>query len=188
MNTLNVTANVTEALAGNAVSTTVGPPPCQPFIRQTVTVGYWATFPAVWAATDAQACGLGATVHLQITNLKSGLVELDYPALPTTTFVDFEGSMVSYNTPYRVLVELRSSSRVLASSTTIRCQRRCSRGGKSMSSPPTDLSSFRRWIGGLHSNRIGVVPSAIVARRADCLARGLWRVGFTSFSSGECRP
>jgi hypothetical protein len=106
------------ATASTIVSTTAGPPPCQPFIRQTVTVGYYSIYPAVWAATDAQDCGSGGTVHLRITNLKSGLVELEYAVLPTTTFVDFEGPIVSYNTPYRVLSELRSSSGALIASST----------------------------------------------------------------------
>ena len=93
--------------------------PCYVFVHQTVTVGYWGIYPAVWAASDAQDCGLGGTVHLRITNLNTAKVELDYPVLGKSSFIDFEGSIVSYNTPYRVYAELRSrTGDVLASSST----------------------------------------------------------------------
>lgn len=91
--------------------------PCTPFVNETATVGYYSIWPAVWAATDAQDCGRAGHVHLQITNLSSGRVELDYPTLALSSFIDFEGAIVSYNTPYRVYAELVSNSgEVLATS------------------------------------------------------------------------
>jgi hypothetical protein len=106
------------ATASTVVSTMV-PLACDMFVRQTVTVGYWGIYPAVWAASSAQDCGRSGTVHLRITNLNSGLAELDYPTLGTSSFIDFEGPIVSYDTPYRVDAELVSrSGEVLARSST----------------------------------------------------------------------
>ena len=98
----------TVVATGSTVVSTLDPLPCDMFVHETATVGYWGIYPAVWAATDAQDCGRGGTVHLQITNISTGKVELDYPALGLSSFIDFEGSIVSYNTPYRVYAELRS--------------------------------------------------------------------------------
>lgn len=105
-----VALNAVVATASTTVTTTIDLPPCNAVIHQTVTVGYWLSYPAVWAATDAQDCGQGGFVHLVITNMNTGKVELDYGVLPTTSLVDFEGPIVSYNTPYHVYAELRSSS------------------------------------------------------------------------------
>ena len=80
---------------------TLDPLPCDMFVHETVTVGYWVL--AVWAATDAQDGGCGGTVHLPITNLSIGKVELESPALGRSSFIDFEGLIVSSNTPYRVV-------------------------------------------------------------------------------------
>ncbi len=91
---------------GSTVVSTLDVIPCTPFVHETATVGYWGIYPAVWAATDAQDCGRGGTVHLRITNLSSDGVELDYSGLGVSTFIDFEGAIVSYNTPYRVYAEL----------------------------------------------------------------------------------
>lgn len=98
------------ATASTTVATTLDLPPCDAVIHETVTVGYWGIYPAVWAATNAQDCGQGGFVHLVITNMNTGKVELEYAALPVTSFIDFEGPVVSYNTPYHVYAELRSSS------------------------------------------------------------------------------
>ena len=82
---------------------TLDPLPCDMFVHETVTVGCWGLYPAVWAATDAQDGGRGGTVHLPITNLSIGKVELESPALGRSSFIDFEGLIVSSNTPYRVV-------------------------------------------------------------------------------------
>ena len=110
--------NSVVAQASTIVST-LNPLPCDVFVHQTVTVGYWGIYPAVWAASDAQDCGLVGSVHLRITNLTTGKVELDYPSLARSSFIDFEGPIVSYGTPYRVDAELRSRlGDVLATSST----------------------------------------------------------------------
>lgn len=110
--------NTVVATASTVVST-LNPLPCTMFVRQTVTVGYWGIYPAVWAASDAQACGTAGTVHLRITNMNTGKVELDYPSLAPSSFIDFEGPIVSYSAPYRVEAELRSRlGEVLATSST----------------------------------------------------------------------
>lgn len=110
--------NTLVATASTIISA-MDPIPCTPFVHETATVGYWGIYPAIWAATDAQDCGLGGTVHLQITNLSTGKSELDYPSVGMSSFIDFEGSIVSYSTPYRIYAELRSrSGDVLSTSTT----------------------------------------------------------------------
>lgn len=110
--------NSVVARASTIVST-LDPLPCDMFVHQTVTVGYWGIYPAVWAASDAQDCGRGGTVHLMITNMSTGKVELDYPSLARSSFIDFEGPIVSYGAPYRVDAELRSRlGEVLATSST----------------------------------------------------------------------
>ena len=105
-----VALNAVVATASTTVATTLDLPPCDAVIHQTVTVGYWLSYPAVWAATAAQDCGQGGFVHLVITNMNTGKVEREYAVLPLTTTIDFEGPVVSYNTPYHVYAELRSSS------------------------------------------------------------------------------
>ena len=93
--------------------------PCDVFVHETATVGYYLIYPAVWAATDAQDCGRGGTVHLQITNLTTGVIERDYPSVGLSSFIDFEGPVVAYNSPYRIYAELRSRlGEVLSTSTT----------------------------------------------------------------------
>lgn len=110
--------NTIVATASTIVST-LTPLPCNVVVNENATVGYWGIYPAVWVATDVQDCGQGGSVHLVITNLTTGLVELDYPGLGPSSFIDFEGAMVSYNTPYRVAVEYRSSTgELLGSSST----------------------------------------------------------------------
>lgn len=110
--------NTVVATASTVVST-LDVIPCTPFVHETATVGYLGIYPAVWAATDAQDCGRVGTVHLRITNLSSGRVELDYPSVGISSFIDFEGAIVSYNTPYRVYAELVSrDGQVLATSST----------------------------------------------------------------------
>ncbi len=109
-------ANTLVATASTVIST-LDPIPCDVFVHETATVGYYLTWPAVWAATDAQDCGRGGSVRLRITNLQSGRTEVDYPGLGLSSFIDFEGSVVPYSTPYRVLAELvTSTGEVLASS------------------------------------------------------------------------
>ena len=87
-------------------------------VHENATVGYYGIYPAVWAATDVQDCGHGGTVHLQITNMASGQVELDYADVGFSSFIDFEGAIVSYNTPYRLYVEYRSPTGEVLGSTT----------------------------------------------------------------------
>ena len=109
----------TVVATGSTVVATMDALPCDPFVHESATVGYWGIYPAIWAASDAQDCGRGGSVHLRITNMNSGRTELDYPGLGLSNMIDFEGAIVSYNTPYRVYAELRSSSgELLASSTT----------------------------------------------------------------------
>jgi hypothetical protein len=111
-------ANTLVATASTTISTMV-PIACDVFVHETATVGYYLTYPAVWAATDAQDCGRGGSVHLRITNLSSGQTELDYPGLGTSSFIDFEGIAVSYSTPYRITAELvLPTGEVIASSST----------------------------------------------------------------------
>jgi hypothetical protein len=111
-NTLVATASTTVA--------TLDPLPCDVFINETATVGYFGIYPAIWAATDARDCGLGDShVHLRITNLNTGAVALDYTYLALSTMVDFEGGIVAYSTPYQIDADLVSSTgEVLRSSTT----------------------------------------------------------------------
>lgn len=104
---------------GSTVISTLDPLPCDVFVHETATVGYYTIWPAIWAATDAQDCGRGGSVHLRITNLATGAVSLDYPGLGMSSFIDFEGAIVAYSTPYRIEAELRSpSGELMASSST----------------------------------------------------------------------
>ena len=113
-----ISSGVPVATASTVVST-LTPLACTVFMNQSVTTGYWGIYPAVWAASDAQDCGLSGHVHLRITNLNTGRVEYEYLNLPKSVMIDFEGSIVSYDTPYRVYNELLDpSGNVLASSTT----------------------------------------------------------------------
>lgn len=112
-------AGSTNALVATAstVVSTLDPIACTPFVHETATVGYYGIYAAVWAATDAQDCGLGGTVHLQITNLNTSGVELDIADVGMSSFLDFEGPIVSYGTPYRVYAELRAATgEILATS------------------------------------------------------------------------
>ena len=109
-----------------ATVTTIAPPPnCATLTNQNLSVGYWGIYAAVWVSTTARDCGYGMTsVHLRITNLRSGLVEYDRYGLPLVSLVDFEGAVVKYDTPYQVEVEVRgagnevldSSSRLITTS------------------------------------------------------------------------
>ena len=111
------TANSVVATASTVIST-LDALPCEAFIRETATVGYYINWPALWAAHDAQDCGQGGSVRLQITNMNTGAIERDYSGFGMSATVDYEGAPVSYNTPYRVYVELKSwDGRVLASDT-----------------------------------------------------------------------
>ncbi len=110
-------ANTLVATASTVIST-LDPLPCDVFVHETATVGYFGIYPAVWAATDAQDCGRGGSVRLRITNMLTGQVERDYPGLGFSSFIDFEGAVVPYSTPYRVYAELVSpTGEVLSSST-----------------------------------------------------------------------
>jgi hypothetical protein len=103
----------------STVVDTLTPIVCDVYIHETATVGYWGIYPAIWLATDSRDCGLGGTsVHLRITNMTTGAVSLDLPGLSLSSFVDFEGGFVSYNTPYHIEAELRSSSGEVLQSTT----------------------------------------------------------------------
>jgi hypothetical protein len=113
-----VGTNTTAVATASTTVSTLTPLPCNVTVNENATVGYWGIYPAVWVATDVQDCGQGGSVHLQITNLNSGQVELDYPGLGPSSFIDFEGAQVSYSTPYRVYVEYRSSTGELLGSAT----------------------------------------------------------------------
>jgi hypothetical protein len=102
----------------STVISTLDPLPCTTFVHETATVGYYGIYPAIWAATDAEDCGRGGTVHLQITNLTTGAIEYDYANVGLSSFVDFEGAIVSYDTPYRVYAELRASNGELLNTST----------------------------------------------------------------------
>ncbi len=108
----------TLAATASTIINTLDPIPCTPFVHETATVGYWGIYPAIWAATDSQDCGMGGTVSLEITNLSNGKVELSYPSIGFSSFIDFEGSIVSYDTPYRLHAELHSSSGAMLDSST----------------------------------------------------------------------
>ena len=110
--------NTLVASASTVVST-LDVIPCTPFVHETATVGYWGIYPAVWAATDAQDCGRVGTVHLRITNLSTDVVERDYPSIGLSSFIDFEGAIVSYSNPYRIYAELVArDGEILATSST----------------------------------------------------------------------
>jgi hypothetical protein len=110
--------NTVVATASTIVST-LDVIPCTTFVHETATVGYWGIYPAVWAATDAQDCGRAGTVHLRITNLSNNRIERDYPTLGMSSFIDFEGAVVSYSTPYRVYAELVArNGEILSTSST----------------------------------------------------------------------
>ena len=112
-------ATNTVVATGSTVVSTLDPIACTPFVHETATVGYWGIYAAVWTATDAQDCGRSGRVHLKITNLSTNGVELDYPSLGVSSFIDFEGPIVSYSTPYRVYAELvAQNGEIIASSTT----------------------------------------------------------------------
>ena len=109
--------NTLVATASTVIST-LDPLPCDAFVHETATVGYYGIYPAIWLATDAQDCGRGGMVHLRVTNLQTGQVELEYPQLGLSSFIDFEGAAVPYSTPYRISAELVSpTGEVLSSST-----------------------------------------------------------------------
>jgi hypothetical protein len=104
--------------SGSTTVDTLNPLPCDVYIHETTTVGYWSIYAAIWSATDARDCGLGgSTVRLRITNMSTGAVSLDYPWLPMSSLVDYEGPIVAYNTPYHVQAELVSSKGVVLAST-----------------------------------------------------------------------
>ena len=109
--------NAVVATASTIISA-MDPIACDVFVHETATVGYYGIYPAIWAATDIQDCGQGGTVNLKITNMNTGQDELTYPGLSFSSFIDFEGPIVSYSTPYRVYAELRSRSGALLSSST----------------------------------------------------------------------
>lgn len=94
--------------------------PCDRFLAESATVGYFGIYPAIWAATNAQSCGLAGTrVRLRITNLRSGQVQVDTSNLALSSMYDFEGPIVSYDTPYEIDADLLSAtSEVLATTTT----------------------------------------------------------------------
>jgi hypothetical protein len=97
---------------------TLNPLPCDVYIHETATVGYWGIYPAIWSATDARDCGLsGSTVRLRISRVSTGAVSLDYAWLSMSSVVDFEGPIVAYNTPYHIQAELVSSKGVVLAST-----------------------------------------------------------------------
>ena len=100
----------TVVATASTILSTLDPLPCTVLVNTTVTTGYWGIYPAIWNAADAQDCGRTASIHMQITNMTTGRVELDYPNLPRSVMIDFEGAIVSYNTPYHVHVDLVASN------------------------------------------------------------------------------
>ena len=85
-------------------------------IVEAPTVSYWLTYAAIWAHHSANDCGLGGYVNLRITNLTTGIVELNYN-LGMTATLDYEGAAVSYGTPYHIQADLHSATgELLASS------------------------------------------------------------------------
>ena len=114
-------AGTTNTLVSTASTTvaTLNALPCTPYIHETVTTGYYINWAAIWAAHDALDCGaVGTRVHMRITNMTTGVVERDYPYLPMSLMIDYEGSPVSYSTPYHVEAELlNGSGSVIASDT-----------------------------------------------------------------------
>jgi hypothetical protein len=113
-------SNSTLAATASTTVATLDVIPCDVMVNETATVGYWGIYAAVWAATDARDCGIpGLSVHLRITDLTTGAVSIDYPNLPLSSMIDFEGGIVAYANPYRVEADLHNSvGEVLASSTT----------------------------------------------------------------------
>ena len=79
------------------------------FVNESATVGYYGIYPAIWAASNAENCGVPNTkVHLRITNLASGQVEFDTLAHALSSMYDLEGAIVSYSTPYEIDADLVS--------------------------------------------------------------------------------
>lgn len=85
--------------------------PCQVFVAESATVGYYLTYPAIWASTNVQSCGLpNSRVRLRITNLSSSVVEYDAYSYSSSYLTDYEGPAVSYGTPYEIEADLVSST------------------------------------------------------------------------------
>ena len=100
----------TLASATTTVSTAT-PVPCTPSITETVTVGYWGIYPAIWNATNAQNCLIpGTSTHLRITNLATNSVVYDTTSPIMSWMLDYEGAVVAYSTDYQVEAELLDSS------------------------------------------------------------------------------
>lgn len=108
----------TLATASTIVSTATALP-CTPSINETVTTGYYGIYPAIWNATAAQNCLIpGTSTHIRITNRSTGLVEYETSSPIMSWMLDFEGPIVSYNTPYQVDADLiDNSGAILATST-----------------------------------------------------------------------
>jgi hypothetical protein len=109
----------TLAATASTIINTLDPIACTPFLHETATSGYWGVYAAIWLATDSQDCGQGGTVSMRVTNLNTGVDEISYPNIGMSSFIDFEGPIVSYDTPYRVYAELRSSTGELLDSKTV---------------------------------------------------------------------
>jgi hypothetical protein len=110
---LSVTSGTNPAVIATStalVTTMATPPNCATITNSNESVGYWGTYAAVWVSTTAKDCGYGRqTVHLKITNLSTGRVEYDNPYVGMVSTIDFEGPIVSYDTPYQVDIEVRGA-------------------------------------------------------------------------------
>lgn len=114
-------AGSTNTLVATATTTvaTLDALPCDQYIAETPTVGYWGIYPAIWANHNALDCGVVAmSVRLRITNLTTGRVELDYSGFGMSATLDYEGPAVAYSTPYQIDAELRDSSGAVSKSST----------------------------------------------------------------------
>jgi hypothetical protein len=95
------------ARASTTLTTMAAPLNCATITNENLSTGYWGIYAAIWISTTAKDCGYGRTsTHMRITNLNSGLVEYDLSGLSLVSFIDFEGSITKYDTPYRIDIDV----------------------------------------------------------------------------------
>jgi hypothetical protein len=111
IDTVAYDGGVVLARSSKLATTVAAPPNCATITNENLSVGYWGIYPAIWVSTTAKDCGYGRTsVHMRITNLKSGLVEYESYGLPLNSLIDFEGAQAKYDTSYQVDVDVRGAS------------------------------------------------------------------------------
>jgi hypothetical protein len=111
IDTVAYEGGVVLARSSRLVTTVAAPPNCATITNENLSVGYWGIYPAIWVSTTAKDCGYGRTsVHMRITNLKSGLVEYESYGLPLNSLIDYEGAQTKYDTSYQVDVDVRGAS------------------------------------------------------------------------------